>query len=245
MLLKSRGIIFRSTKYGESSLILEVYTEERGIRKYIVSGVRKARSSTPASKLQLMNLVDLVAYERPGKELTRLKEVRPAHIYTRIPFEVERGTLGLFMLEVARNSIREAEENTALFRFLYESFVFLDTTTGPIANLHLHFLLELTAHLGFLPSGMYSKETPLFDLREGQFVGLFPGHTEYLNEQRAAIMFNLLHAERNELADFRISREERSGLLTDLLRYYRYHIEGMREINSLDILRSVMGGRGT
>jgi DNA repair protein RecO (recombination protein O) len=243
MLLKTRGIIFRSTKYGESSLILEVYTEERGIRKYIVSGVRKARSATPASKLQLMNLVDVVAYERPGKELTRLKEVRPAHIYTRIPFEVERGTLGLFMLDVARNSIRESEENPALFHFLFDSFVFLDTTTGPIANVHLHFLLELTAHLGFLPSGSFGEDTPLFDLREGQFIGLFPGHTDYLNEARAELMFRLLHAERDELVDFRVSREERAGLLTDLLGYYRYHIEGMREINSLSILRSVMGGR--
>ncbi|NJB86030.1 DNA repair protein RecO (recombination protein O) [Lewinella marina] len=243
MLLKTRGIIFRSTKYGESSLILEVYTEERGIRKYIVSGVRKARSSTPASKLQLMNLVELIAYERPGKELTRLKEVRAAHIYTRIPFEVERGTIGLFMLEVARNSIRESEENPILFDFLYDAFVFLDTTPGPTVHLHLHFLLELTAHLGFLPSGEYSADTPLFDLKEGQFIGGFPGHPEYLDEKRAALMYRLLHADRAGLADIRTTREERSGLLTDLLRYYRHHIEGMREINSLGILRDVMATR--
>ncbi|MCP9236711.1 DNA repair protein RecO [Lewinella sp. JB7] len=240
MLLKTRGIIFRSTKYGDSSLILEVYTEERGIRKYIVSGVRKARSSTPASKLQLMNLVDLIAYERPGKELTRLKEVQPALIYTRIPFEVERGTIGLFMLEVARNSIREAEQNPALFAFLFDSFAFLDTTSGPTNNFHLHFLLELTAHLGFLPSGDQGPATPLFDLREGQFIGGFPGHTEYLADARAALMYRLLHADRRELATIKTSREERSGLLTDLLRYYRYHIEGMKEINSLGILRTVM-----
>jgi DNA repair protein RecO (recombination protein O) len=240
MLLKTRGIIFRSTKYGDSSLILEVYTEERGIRKYIVSGVRKARSSTPASKLQLMNLVDLIAYERPGKELTRLKEVQPAVIYTRIPFEVERGTIGLFMLEVARNSIREAEANPTLFHFLFQAFAFLDTTTGPINNIHLHFLLELSAHLGFLPSGDYSEATPLFDLREGQFTGGFPGHTEYLADDRAALMYRLLHSDHGALATIKTTKEQRSGLLTDLLRYYQYHIEGMREINSLNILRAVM-----
>ena len=243
MLLKTRGIIFRSTKYGESSLILEVYTEERGIRKYIVSGVRKARSSTPASKLQLMNLVSLIAYERPGKDLTRLKDVQPARIYTRIPFEVERGTVGLFMLEVARNSIRESEENPALFDYLFDSFAFLDETAGPIVLVHLHFLLGLTAYLGFLPAGAYSEATPLFDLREGQFIAGFPGHTEYLDGPRAALMYRLLHAEREELAAITTTREERGGLLTDLLRYYRHHIEGMREINSLAILRDVMGSR--
>ncbi|MEL7162815.1 MAG: DNA repair protein RecO [Bacteroidota bacterium] len=240
MLLKTRGIIFRATKYGDSSLILEVYTEQRGIRKYIVSGVRKARSRTPASLVQPLNLVDLVAYERDGKELQRIKEVRPAHVYVRIPFDVYRGTLGLFLLEVARNSIREAEDNPALFAFLFDSFVHLDTTEGPIAHLHLHFLLELTVHLGFLPDGAYTPETPLFDLKEGRFTGGHPGHTEYLDEARAALMFRLLHAERDELITVKSTREERLGLLTDLVRYYRHHVEGMREINSLKILREVM-----
>ncbi|MEM1359488.1 MAG: DNA repair protein RecO [Bacteroidota bacterium] len=240
MLLKTRGLIFRATKYGDSSLILEVYTEQRGIRKYIVAGVRKARSRTPASLVQPMNLVDLVAYEREGKELTRLKEVRPAHVYTSIPFDVYRGTLGLFLLEVTRNAIREAEANPALFEFLFGSFVFLDTTAGPIGHLHLHFLLELTTHLGFLPSGQYSEATPLFDLKEGRFTGGHPGHAEYLDAPRASFMFRLLHAERRELAQITSAKKERLGLLNDLLRYYHHHIEGMREVNSLKVLRTVM-----
>lgn len=241
MLLKTRGLIFRATKYGDSSLILEVYTEARGIRKYIVSGVRKARSRTPASLVQPMNLVDLVAYEREGKELTRLKEVRPAHVYTRIPFDVYRGTIGLFMLEVARNAIREVEDNTELFGFLFDSFVFLDTTDGPIGNIHLHFLLELTVHLGFLPSGAYSGSTPYFDLREGAFVSSFPGHRDYLDEERAELFFQLLHADRSELANIRMNRAARLELLDHLVLFYRHHVEGMREINSLKVLREVMG----
>jgi len=174
MLLETRAIILRAIKYGDSSLILETYTEAKGIRKYIVGGVRKARSKTPASLVQPMNLVDIIAYEREGKDMTRLKEVRPAHIYTRLPFDVYRGTVGLFMLEVTRNSIKESEENPALFNFLFEAFRLLDTTEGPISHFHLHFLLD-------------------------------------------------------------------NQLLVELVRYYRYHIEGMREINSLKVLREVMG----
>jgi DNA repair protein RecO (recombination protein O) len=241
MLIKTRGLIFRATKYGDSSLILEVFTEAKGIRKYIVSGVRKARSQTPASLVQPMNLVDLVAYEREGKDLTRLKEVRPAHVYTQIPFDVFRGTIGLFMLEVARNAIRESEENPALFEFLYAAFEFLDTTTGPVMHLHHHFMLELTAHLGFLPSGSWTEATPLFDLKAGQFTGGHPGHPEYLDETRAALMFQLLHANRDELPNITSTRSERTGLLNNLIRFYHYHIEVMREVNSFKILKEVMG----
>ena len=240
MLLQTRALILRSVKYGDSSLILEMYTEGRGIRKYIVSGVRKARSRTPASLVQPMNLVDLIGYEREGKELNRLKEVRPAHVYTRIPFDVYRGTIGLFMLEVTRNAIRETEENPPLFRFLFEAFRLLDTTEGPVAHFHHHFLLELTAHLGMLPAGTYSDATPLFDLREGSFVADHPGHPEYLDERQAELMFELLHARHDELANVVSTRRERTQLLGELVRYYRHHIEGMREINSLQVLRDVM-----
>lgn len=144
------------------------------------------------------------------------------------------------MLEVARNAIREAEENPALFNCLYDAFKHLDTTSGPLAHIHLHFLLELTTHLGFLPSGVYSETTPLFDLKEGQFTGSHPGHQEYLDEDQAALMFRLLHANREELVDIISTRQERLDLLKDLLRYYRHHIEGMREVNSLKVLQEVM-----
>lgn len=240
MLIKTRGLIFRSTKYGDSSLILEVYTEQRGIRKYIVSGVRKARATVPASLVQPMCLVDLVAYEREGKDLHRLKEVRPSHVFTRIPFDVFRGTIGLFMLEMTRNSIREAEENAELFAYLHNAFVFLDETTGPITHLHLHYLLGLTGYLGFLPSGEYSANTPLFDLKAGAFISGFPGHAEYLDDAKAKLMYQLLHLLPDDLDQVKSSREDRQSLLTDVVRYYRHHIEGMREVNSLDVLRQVM-----
>ena len=240
MLLETRALILRAIKYGDSSLILETYTEARGIRKYIVGGVRKARSRTPASLVQPMNLVDLIGYEREGKDMNRLKEVRPAHVYTRIPFDVYRGTVGLFMLEVTRNAIRETEENPALFNFLFEAFLLLDTTDGPITHFHHHFLLEFTAHLGLLPDGAWSEATPLFDLKEGSFTGGHPGHPDYLDEKRALLFFRLLHARPDELGDITSTRDERNGLLTDIVKYYHYHIEGMREVNSLKVLREVM-----
>ena len=241
MLLETRALILRATKYGDTSLILEAYTEAKGIRKYIVSGVRKARSRMPASLVQPMNLVDIIAYEREGKDMTRLKEVRPAHIYTRIPFDVYRGTVGLFMLELTRSSIRETEENEALFNFLFEAFKLLDTTTGPITHFHLHFALELTAHLGLLPFGSWGEATPLFDLKSGGFTGGHPGHTEYLDEDQAELLFTLLHARHDELDAIVSTRQQRTQLLVELVRYYRHHIEGMREINSLKVLREVMG----
>ena len=111
MLIKTKGIIFQTRKYSETSIIADVYTEEKGFRKYIISGVRKKNAKVSASLLQVMSIVDLVVYERPDRDLTRIKEIKPAYLYRSIPFEVRKGAVGLFMIEVARKTIREVEEN--------------------------------------------------------------------------------------------------------------------------------------
>lgn len=240
MLIKTRGIVFRAIKYRESSLILDVYTEARGLRKYIVSGVRSARSRTSPGLLQVMSLLEVVAYERDDRDMHRLKEVRPAFIFQSVPFDVQKGTVGLFMAELARKTIREQEENARLFDFLFRSFVHLDTTRESVGNIHLHFMLELSTFLGFMPSGEYSAETPLFDLQEGSFVPDLPGHSHFLHEEKSRLLHELLEVSMSESHRVRISRAERQALLNDLLTYFRLHIENLPEIHSHRILREVM-----
>ncbi len=240
MLIKTRGIIFRTMKYRETSLILDVYTEQLGLRKYLISSVRSSKARTQAGLLQVMSLVEIVAYEREDRDLTRLKEVRPAHVYHDLPFNVRKGAIGLFMTEVARKTIREREENAALFHFLFESFRFLDETTDAVGNVHLHFLLDLSTFLGFMPTGEYSPSTPLFDLREGSFTGGLPGHTHFLDEVKSRQLQALLDVSRAEAHRVPLGPEERRALLNDLLVYYRLHVEGMQEINAHQILREVL-----
>lgn len=240
MLITSPAIVFKSIKYKESSLILDIYTREKGLRKYIISGVRQAKARTPASLLQLMNLVEIVAYEREDREMHRLKEVRLARPYHQIPFDLKRGTLGLFLLEITRKSVQEREANPALFDYLFDSFCFLDDTEHSIANLHLHFLLGLSQFLGFLPVGDWSPETPLFDLQEGHFIGELPGHKDYLTEEAAQLLYTLLRLERERLHDLPLNRISRQKLLSALVSFYRFHVPGLGEINSLKVLKEIM-----
>lgn len=242
MIISSRAIIFKTTKYGESSLIVEAYTELKGLRKYIVGGVRQKKSRIAAGLLQVMSLVEIVAYEREDRDLHRLKEIRAAMVFRQIPFDVVKGSLGLFLMEIARKSVREREENTALFDFLFSSIVFLDECPHKLANYPLQYLLELSTYLGILPSGYWSEESPFFDLREGQFVPELPAHQEYMTEEKSLLLHQLLHTERARQHEMSIAKDLRMALLDELLRYYRLHIEGMREINSLKILKAVWSG---
>lgn len=239
MLIKTRGIVFRNQKYGETSVIVDVYTEEKGLQSYIVHGVRTSKAKVHASLVQVMSLVELVSDSRDDRSLQHLRELRPEYVYQSVPFDLKKGAVGLFMVEVARKSIREIEENRTLFDFLHDSFVFLDQTSQPVANFHLHFLCELAVYLGFQPDGSASPQTPYFDLQEGSFIAHPPSHPYYLSEAHSLLLDRLLASDAASVASLALAREDRKALLHHLLDFYRLHIENFPTIHSYQVLEAV------
>ena len=240
-LVKTRGIVFKSFKYGETSLIVDIYTEERGLRRYIVSGVRKRKARFSAGLLQTMSLIDLVAYDREDRDLNRISEIRPAYLYQSVPFHLKKGAIGLFMIELSRKSIRESEENRPLFDFLFEGFRFLDQTDKAVANIHLHFMIELSAYLGFMPGGDYSEDKPYFDLEEGIFADNAPTHSNYLEARYSQLLWALQNTSVGEVHQLQFNRKERQRMLTYLIDYYRLHIENFPLIHTHSVLKEVLG----
>jgi DNA repair protein RecO (recombination protein O) len=240
MILKTRGIVLRNVKYSESSIIMDVYTEAKGLRGYIVSGVRVPKSKVSAGLLQVMSLIDLVCYDGgDSNKLNRIKEMKAAHIYTSLPFDVKKSSIGLFMAEVTRRSIRETEENPALFNFLYTVFQYLDETIDNYVNIHLTFLVQLSAHLGFQPHEDTYSEGSVFDLKEGVFTTGMVGHVHFLDENLSKILRGVIVADWQDTTALKISRADRQQLLNALIDYYRLHIDNFPEINSLKILQEI------
>ncbi len=240
MLIKTRGIVLKTIKYGETSIIADVYTEEKGLRKYIINGVRTKKARFHASLFQVMSLLDLVAYHREDRDLNHIKEIQSAYVYHSLPFEIGKSGLALFMAEIIRKTVRESEENRPLFEFLYDNFVFLDETTQPVRNVHLHFLIELSAFLGFMPSGEFSLDTPFFDLQEGMFVADISNHAHYLDEQLSAVLQDLLNHPIAQCHDVEMTGSQRRTLLKYLLDYYKLHMDFMPDINSHEVLHEVL-----
>ncbi len=240
MLIKTRGIILKTIKYGETSVIADIYTEQRGLRKYIVNGVRSKKARVHASLLQVMSLVEMVAYSRDDRELNHIKEIKAAHVYQSLPFDVRKGAIALFIAEIARKTIHDTEENPQLFDFLFEVFCYIDKTSLPVNNVHLHFLLELSAFLGFVPGGEYDPGMPFFDLKEGVFVNSLPGHPYYLDEELSQILSSLLHCSAASCHEVIMNTAQRRQLLQHLLNYYRLHIDYLQEIHAHQVLQEVL-----
>jgi len=238
-LVKTRGIIFKSVKYSESSLILDVYTEELGLRSYIVKGVRSKSGKNLAGHFQLMQVLDMVVYNNEAKALNYIKEYSLHHVYLNLPFDIKRSSVGVFMIEVARKSIKEREKNQRLFDFIMEGISRLEHDGHDrLLYLHLKFMVELSGYLGFFPQGRHSPETPSFDLKEGTFTN-YSGHLYTIDEPFSRSFSQIIETDWTFINTLQIDKIHRNALLDKLLEYYQYHLDIQGSFHSLDILKEV------
>ena len=239
MILKTRGIVLRTQKYSETSIICRILTEEKGLKSYIISGVRKQNSKIGASLFQLMNILDLVVYDREEKDLNRIKEVKLNYVFQNIPYDIFKGTVGMFIIEIVQKTIKGQEEHAALYNYLQSLLEFLDQTTDPISNVHLHFLLEYAQFLGLNPTGIASEDHRFFNLESGIFTN--EAHNKYsLNEEQSAVISDLMHLNLSEAHCIKLSHELRASTLRSLLKFFQLHIENLPEINSHKVLSEVL-----
>jgi len=243
-MLKSRGIVVRTVKYGETSVIADIFTEEKGLRTFIAGGVRAAKTRMPFGLFQPMTIVELVSYFREtetDKGMNRLKEVRAAEIFTGIPFDMRRGAVTLLMAEVCRKCIHHSDEHRVLFEFLLDQLRWLDTTPHPVANIHLHFLIHLSGHLGFQPLAEPDNTGIFLDLKEGVYTATPPLHPCYLDAEQTQHWASLLYVPLELCHEINLTRTERKALLQKLLIFYRTHVPGFTEIHTPDVLEMVLG----
>lgn len=239
MLIKTKGIVFKSVKFKETSLILDIYTRELGLKTYLINGVRKRNARTNPAILQLMNLVELDVYDQEQREINRIKEVRPAYLYQELPFKIEKSSVGVFILEIVRKNIREKETNQKLFDFLESMFVLLDQFPHNTANFHIAFLLSFSAQLGFFPESNFSESHPFFDLREGTYVTSAPFHRDYMDMEESGLLFEFLNSGLEDQYKIRISKNKRTALLDKLVDFYRIQLGDFGPIKSLEVFKDI------
>src|SRR5687768_7873420 len=143
---KTKGIVIRTVKYGETSVIVSIYTELFGIQSYIVNGVRtfSKSGSGRANLFQPAAILELVVYHNELKNIQRLKEFRWGYLYKTLFFDVIKNSVALYMVELMQKSLKQPEPNPELFHFLEDAFLHLDESDEAIvANYPLFFSLHL------------------------------------------------------------------------------------------------------
>jgi DNA repair protein RecO (recombination protein O) len=240
----TKGIVLRTVKYGETSLIVTIFTELFGIQSYLINGVRisSKKGSGRANLFQPAALLDMLVYHNELKQLQRIKEFKWAHLYQHILSDIPKNAVALFMVELLTKCLKQPEANPDLFHFTEDAFLHLDESSGSVAaNFPLFFALHLAVFFGFRVNDQYSPEKPFLDLQEGNFVGERPSHPYFLEDREAGITSQLLKVmQPGELADIKLNQDFRRSLLHAYERYYALHIQDFGTLRTLPVLREIL-----
>jgi DNA repair protein RecO (recombination protein O) len=238
MFHKTKGIVLHTVKYSETSIIAKIYTEKLGLVSYMIKGVRSSKSTSKAALLQPLTLLDMEVSHRENKQLQYIKEFRRDYVYQSIPFDTLKSAIALFLLELVSKSIREHEQNSEMFEFIYESLCVLDRSKKLNPDFHLLFLVHFTRHLGFMPHGNFSEQYAFFEMTEGVFIKQ-QSELNVMSRVESKMLNDLISA--NPFADtpFKITRQERRQMMANLIRYYQLHLENF-SLKSPDILEEIL-----
>ena len=239
MITKTRGIVLRSVRFGESSLIVDVLTKSSGRVSFMVHIPKTAKGKIKKQYFQPMTLLDFEYDFRQRSNLQRIKDVRVSLPYSSIPIDPAKSCISLFLSEFIYYATRNEQENPTLFTYISTSLEWLDNAYEDFANFHLVFMMRLGKFLGFHP--FLEDFTPgcFFDLRNGCFTLSMPLHADFLNAADAGHLYNLMRMNFDTMKLFKLSHDDRNRITEIVLRYYKLHLPNMPELQSFDILREV------
>ena len=237
MLTKTQAIVLHSLKYGETRLIVDMFTRSQGRQSFIVSIPKSVKGKIKKQLFQPLTLLEIEYDLRPKLQLQKLSDVRLASPFSSIPFDPNKLSISLFIAEFLYYALRSEQRNEPLFDYIVNSIQWLDAQTNRFANFHLVFLMRLSRFLGFYPNLDHYQAGDYFDLRESVFLPVPPVHRDFLHPQEAEKIQLMMRMDFPTMHLFRMSHQERNRLLEVSLIYYRLHIPDFPELKSVSVLQ--------
>lgn len=238
MLSKTGGIVLQTIKHSDSGIISHILTEEYGLLSFIIRGAHSKKSKTRSAYFQALQMLNLEISYKASRNLQSLKEVSLEKPLERIPYDFERNSIAFFMGEVLKKTLNEEEPNKALYNYVRESIILLDTEEN-IFNIHIGFLVGLAKYLGISPTQEYSQKNCYLDMQNGLYTSSPPLHGYYLDKNFSGLMHRFSNSSLKECNKISLSGSTRSIFIENLLSYFSMHLEGLKRIKSFEVLKDL------
>lgn len=237
MICDTQAIVLFTIPYGESGMVVRLFTEAFGVRAFLVQGMGSPKAQRKRACLQPLNRISIRFHQRDLHDIQRLADIELNGFYQSLPYDQVTLALAMTGMETLQQSLREEGVPTPeAFRLTDKFLVTLDQGKELKIHLLIWYLIHLTEALGYLPdtADLLPSENVFLHVNEGYFMQDpidRPEHRAFL----AFVLSDLSHCQ-NILLTNPVKRQ----LLELIFEYYRYHIEGFQLPRSLQVFREVL-----
>lgn len=193
--VKTSGIVLKTTKYGESSLIVTILTRDFGRISAIANNVRTKKSALIGG-LQLFAYSEIVTYKAKSKNgLYHLNEMNVLESFSGLRYDLDKMAYASYFAEVALAATGEESPDEEILRLLLNVLYALDRGLESPEKIKAVFLWRLAMESGFMPlldgcAKCHSAEICAIDVAEGVALcenckgenpGISPGLAKVIN----------------------------------------------------------------
>ena len=238
MLDKTEGIVLKTTKYSESSIIAKILTKKHGVLSFMIQGIRTSKNKQKGNLIQNLNILNMEVYLKEQRNLNRIKEYNTNYIYKYLHIDIAKQSVALFAIELISKCVKEHEVNERLYDYLSLFLIELDKEINTIENKPLFFLLETASILGFEPSLHNILNGIYFNLESGRFEDRIA--TANSLDEKETIILKKMMAMYYDKGELKLTHQERKLLLEKMLLYFRWHVSDFSELKSPGVLSEVL-----
>jgi len=105
-------------------------------------------------------------------------------------------------------------------------------------DFHIIFMFQLSKHLGFYPKNNFGEERIYFNLLSGQFKTDYGDPDNFLNRDSSELWDRYMRSDIQSVKEEGFNGSQRKLTLDNLARFYKFHVAGIGEIRSLEILHA-------
>lgn len=231
-----QGILIHRAPYSETSLLVTVLCKTQGLVTFLFQGGKKKHGNV----LFPMAHIEFTYYRRADSSLGKISQLDLETVSRTIPFDPVKSSIAFFMAELVQQIVRSGHAENQLYQTLLGEVNWLDASEE-LTNYPLWFLSIFSKECGIVPA-VEAEHPTVFDLIGGKLTTVRPNHVQYLEGSWIHWFENMVQVQEDKLAflSMDIPKQERLWCFDAWLQYYKVHLQGIRPLKSVDVIREVL-----
>tara|TARA_B100001750_G_C15497090_1_gene594882 strand:+ start:585 stop:1331 length:747 start_codon:yes stop_codon:yes gene_type:complete len=246
MIRDSQAIVLKSIHYGDTSLIIKIFTDKYGKQTLLSKGARKQKNSM-FSILEPANYLYTSYYNKNTRTIQILKEASYVMHFHNIRKSYKKIQYTLAVIEIIDKTYLNDYPSPIIFRLLVQYLNKINRTNDMEYIYFTFFLLHFSIQMGFKPElkNCYKCQIILKDYFMESITGQFicnscnqqNNTSKKFDQKTILLIITIMNTHIDKLNKINLSGFNLNNINFFLDNYLNHHIYGMNYVNSMKEIR--------